>query len=148
MGALSGYTGDLFCHLAVALMAMVLDSRQALARLEGLLLLDDPRRPCAGHCDLRDHSGAEADSHPIARNSAAAVDARITSCGSILSDVYSLGLLVMSVVGRVRNSDRCRFETERSRSDDRFGRATVGLCMCYVVGLVEPRNIRRTPNPS
>src|SRR5205814_591750 len=97
---------------------MVLDSWQAIVGLEGLLLLDDSRRPCAGHCDLRDHSGAEANSHPIAGNSAAAVDAGITSCWSILYNVYSLGLLVMSVVGRVRNSDRCRFEAKRSRSDD------------------------------
>ena len=37
---------------AAALVAMVLDSWQAIIRLEGLLLLDHPRRACAGHCHL------------------------------------------------------------------------------------------------
>ena len=52
VGSLIGYTGDLSCHLGAALVAMVLDSGQAAARLEGLLFLDDPRRPCASYCDL------------------------------------------------------------------------------------------------
>ena len=42
-GDVSGYTGDLSCHLAAALLAMVLDSWQAIVRLEGLFLLDDSR---------------------------------------------------------------------------------------------------------
>src|SRR5205823_15038755 len=111
--------------------------------LERLLLLDDSRGAGAGHCDLLDHSESEANSHPLAGYSSAAGDTGITSGGSILFDVYSLGLLVMSVVGRIRNSDRCRFATIIWRNDDRLGHATVGLCMCYAVGAVESRNLGR-----
>ena len=49
----------------------------------------------------------------------------------------------MSVVGGVRNADRCCFETNTSRSDDRFRRAGIDLRLWDGVGMVEPGNIRR-----
>ena len=52
LGDVSSNDGHLSCHLAAALLAMVLDSRQAAVRLERFFFLDDPRRPCAGHRNL------------------------------------------------------------------------------------------------
>jgi hypothetical protein len=57
--------------------------------------------------------------------------------------MYSLGFLVVSDVGGVRNADGCRFTTNISRSDDRFRRATIDLHMWHAVGIVEPRNLGR-----
>ena len=62
MGALVGYSGNISCDLASALVAMVLDSRKALIQLEGFLFLGDPRRACASHRHLRDDSGSETNS--------------------------------------------------------------------------------------
>src|SRR5205823_14515549 len=90
-----------------------------------------------------DLSGSETNSQAVPDDSAATVDTGITSGGNVFFDVYPVGLLVMSVVGGVRNSDRCRFATNSSRSDDRFGRAPIDLHMWHAVGLVEPRNLRR-----
>src|SRR5207237_6034359 len=59
------------------------------------------------------------------------------------SDVYSLGLLVMPDVVGIRNTGRCSFATNISRSDDRFRCATIDLHMWHAVGLVQPRNLRR-----
>ena len=67
----------------------------------------------------------------------------ITSGRDLFFDVYSLGLLVMSVVGGVPSADRCCFETNSSRTDDRLRRADVDLHLRDGVGMVEPRNLRR-----
>ena len=67
----------------------------------------------------------------------------ITSGGSLFFDVCSVGLLVMSVVGRVPNADRCRFATNVRDVMIILGVAAIGLRMWDDVGMVEPRNIRR-----
>ena len=46
------------------------------------------------------------------------------------------------VVG-IRNTDGRSFETNISRSDDRFRRVTIDLHMWHAVGLVQPRNFGR-----
>ena len=74
----------------------------------------------------------------------------LQAAGVFCSDVYSLGLLVVSDVGGVRNADRCRFQTNIARNDDRLRRAVYWFAYVHAVGTVEPRNIRRawdTGNP-
>ena len=52
-------------------------------------------------------------------------------------DVYSLGLLVMSVVGGVPSVDRCRFETNTSRTVDCLRCAGSDLHMWDAMGMVK-----------
>ena len=56
----------------------------------------------------------------------------ITSGGDLFFDVYFLGLLVMSVVGGVRNADRCGFETNLRELMIVFG-VLVLICVCGMV---------------
>ena len=122
---------------------MVLDSWHALIQLERLLFLDDSRSAGFSHRYLRGYLRSKTNSYPFAADTAATVDIGITSGGSFFSDVYSMGLLVMSDVGGIRSIVRRSFEADISRSADRFGRAGVGLCLRHALGMVEPRNIRR-----
>ena len=109
--------------------------------------LADPCRAGAGKRHPRDDKGSKA--NPFARtdHSASAGNFRLEGGGGLLRDVHSLGILVMSIMGRVPDPVGCRFQSDPARHCHRRERHCCSLHLWDAVGPVEPGDLGRARDP-